>query len=61
VPVPSSALAEKISTKFRRSVESLAAADGIPWASFGKDDRKIDGVLSVCRINFLFIFWQSRR
>ena len=42
MPIPSPALIEKISTKFRRAVESYAAANGIPWVKFGKDDRKID-------------------
>jgi hypothetical protein len=42
MPIPSPALMEKISTRFRRSVESFAAANGIPWIRFGKDDRKAD-------------------
>ena len=42
MPIPSPALMEKISTKFRRAVESFATANGIPWVRFGKDDRKID-------------------
>ena len=42
MPIPSPALMEKISTKFRRAVESFASANGIPWVRFGKDDRKID-------------------
>jgi hypothetical protein len=42
MPIPSPALMEKISTKFRRAVESFAPANGIPWVKFGKDDRKID-------------------
>ena len=42
MPIPSPALMEKISTRFRRAVESFAAANGIPWVRFGKDDRKID-------------------
>jgi hypothetical protein len=33
---------EKISTRFRRAVESFASANGIAWVRFGKDDRKID-------------------
>ena len=41
MPIPSPALMEKISTRFRRGVESFAAANGIPWVRFGKDDRKI--------------------
>jgi hypothetical protein len=42
MPIPSPALMEKISTRFRRSVESFAEADGIPWVRFGKDARKAD-------------------
>ncbi len=42
MPIPSPALMEKISTRFRRSVESFASANGIPWVRFGKDDRKAD-------------------
>ena len=42
MPIPSPALMEKISTKFRRAVDSFASANGIPWVRFGKDDRKID-------------------
>jgi hypothetical protein len=42
MPIPSPALMEKISAKFRRAVESFASSDGIPWVKFGKDDRKID-------------------
>jgi hypothetical protein len=42
MPIPSPALMEKISTRFRRSVESFAAANGIPWIRFGKGDRKAD-------------------
>ena len=41
MPIPSPTLMEKISTKFRRAVESFAASNGIPWVKFGKDDRKI--------------------
>jgi len=41
MPIPSPALVEKISTKFRRAVDSFASANGIPWVKFGKDDRKI--------------------
>jgi hypothetical protein len=40
-PIPSPALMEQIGTKFRRSVESYASSNGIPWVKFGKDDRKI--------------------
>jgi hypothetical protein len=42
MPIPSPALMEKISTKFRRAVESFASANGIQWVRFGKDDRKIN-------------------
>jgi len=42
MPIPSPALMEKISTRFRRAVESFASANGIAWVRFGKDDRKID-------------------
>jgi hypothetical protein len=31
MPIPSPALMEKISTRFRRPVESFASANGIPW------------------------------
>jgi len=41
-PIPSPALMEHIGTRFRRSVESYAASNGIPWVKFGKADRKID-------------------
>jgi hypothetical protein len=42
MPIPSPALMEKISTRFRRAVESFAEANGIAWVRFGKDDRKAD-------------------
>jgi len=42
MPIPSPALMEKISTRFRRSVESFAEANGIAWVRFGKDARKAD-------------------
>jgi hypothetical protein len=42
MPIPSPALMEKISTKFRRAVESFASSNGIPRVRFGKDDRKAD-------------------
>src|SRR6516225_944698 len=42
MPIPSPALMEKISARFRRGVEWFASANGIPWVKFGKDDRKID-------------------
>ena len=41
-PIPSPALMEHIGTRFRKAVESYAAANGIPWVRFGKDDRKIE-------------------
>src|SRR5712691_1452215 len=41
-PIPSPALMEHIGTRFRRSVESYASGNGIPWVKFGKDDRKVD-------------------
>ena len=41
-PIPSPALMEHIGTRFRRSAESYASPNGIPWVKFGKDDRKID-------------------
>src|SRR5580658_4116548 len=41
-PIPSPALMEHIGTRFRRSVESYATSNGIPWVRFGKADRKID-------------------
>jgi hypothetical protein len=44
-PIPSPALMEHIGTRFRRSVESYASSNGIPWARFGKDDRKADVML----------------
>jgi hypothetical protein len=42
MPIPSPALMEKISTRFRRAVESFAEANGIPWVRFGKDARKAE-------------------
>jgi hypothetical protein len=41
-PIPSPALMEHIGTRFRRSVESYASSNAIPWVRFGKDDRKVD-------------------
>jgi hypothetical protein len=41
-PIPSPALMEQIGARFRRSVESYASSNGIPWVRFGKGDRKID-------------------
>jgi hypothetical protein len=40
-PIPSPTLMEEIGARFRRSVESYASANEIPWVKFGKDDRKI--------------------
>ena len=42
MPIPSPALMEKISTRFRRAVESFAEANGIAWVRFAKGDRKAD-------------------
>src|SRR5215472_8776873 len=42
MPIPSPALMEKISTRFRRAVESFAEANSIPWVRFKKDARKAD-------------------
>jgi hypothetical protein len=42
LPIPSPALLEKISQRFRRSVASFAEASDIAWVKFGKDDRKAD-------------------
>src|SRR5215472_9946389 len=42
LPIPSPALLEKISGRFRRSVASFAEASDIAWVKFGKDDRKTD-------------------
>ena len=42
MPIPSPALMEKISTKFRRSVASFAEANGIPWVKFAKEGRKAE-------------------
>ena len=44
-PIPSPALMEHIGTRFRRSVESYASSNGIPWVRFGKDERKVDVML----------------
>ena len=41
-PIPSPALMEHIGTRFRWAVESHASSNAIPWARFGKDDRKVD-------------------
>ncbi len=40
MPIPSPALLEKISQRFRRSVASFAEANGIAWVKFAKGDRK---------------------
>ena len=42
MPIPSPALMEKISTRFRRSVESFVSANGIPWVRFGKDGNELN-------------------
>jgi hypothetical protein len=42
LPIPSPALLEKISQRFRRAVASFAEANDIPWVKFGKDDRKAE-------------------
>jgi hypothetical protein len=42
LPIPSPALLEKISQRFRRSVASFAEANDIAWVKFAKDDRKTD-------------------
>jgi hypothetical protein len=42
LPIPSPALFEKISQRFRRAVASFADASDIPWVKFSKDDRKAD-------------------
>jgi len=49
MPIPSPALLEKISQRFRRSVESFAEANGIPWVRFAKDDRKADAMAPYLR------------
>jgi hypothetical protein len=42
MPIPSPALMEKISTRFRRQVDAFVSGNGIPLVRFGKGDRKID-------------------
>ena len=42
LPIPSPALFDKISQRFRRAVASFAEANDIPWVKFAKDDRKAD-------------------
>ena len=42
LPIPSPAIFDKIGQKFRRAVASFAAASGIPWVRFAKDNRKAD-------------------
>jgi len=42
MPIASPALMEKISTRFRRGVESFASANGIAWVRFAKADRKLE-------------------
>jgi hypothetical protein len=41
-PFPSPALFNKIGQRFRRAVNSFAEAEGVPWVTFGKDDRKLE-------------------
>ena len=40
LPIPSPALFDKISQRFRRAVASFAEANAIPWVKFARDDRK---------------------
>jgi hypothetical protein len=47
MPIPSPALMEKFSARFRRPVESFAEANGIAWVRFGKDARRA-GVMGPC-------------
>jgi hypothetical protein len=49
MPIRSPALMEKISTRFRRAVESFAEANGIAWVRFTKDARKADVVAPYLR------------
>ena len=42
LPIPSPALFDKISQKFRRAVASFAEENHIPWVRFTKDDRKAE-------------------
>jgi hypothetical protein len=42
LPIPSPALFEKISQRFRRAVASFAEASDIAWVTFAKGDRKAD-------------------
>ena len=42
LPIPSPAIFDKIGQRFRRSVESFAEANDIPWVRFAKGDRKAD-------------------
>ena len=42
LPIPSPALFDKISQRFRRAVASFAEANDIPWVKFARDDRKAD-------------------
>ena len=42
LPIPSPALMEKISQRFRRAVASFAESNHIPWVRFAKGARKAD-------------------
>jgi len=42
LPIPSPAIFDKIGQRFRRAVDSFAAANDIPWVRFAKGDRKAD-------------------
>ncbi len=42
LPIPSPALFDKISQRFRRAVASFAEANDIPSVKFARDDRKAD-------------------
>jgi hypothetical protein len=42
LPIPSPAIFDKIGQRFRRAVDSFAAANSIPWIRFAKGDRKAD-------------------
>jgi hypothetical protein len=47
MPIPSPALMEKISTRFRRAVESFAEANGIPWVRFEKGAARLGGLADL--------------
>jgi hypothetical protein len=42
LPIPSPAIFDKIGQRFRRAVDSFAAANDIPWVRFAKGDRKAE-------------------